>query len=354
MIDSPKAVRKGEELDADRLRAFLEEKGIARGPVEILQFPGGHSNLTYFIKAGDREMVLRRPPFGNKVKTAHDMGREVRVLSKLCEVYKPAPRPLAYCEDESVLGSPFYLMDRIRGVIVRKSLPRGFTSLRESCFALIEGLAELHSIDYAKIGLADFGKPDGYVERQVSGWEKRYEDSKTDDIPDVAEAAKWLSERTPKSPPATVLHNDWKFDNVIFGLDETETKLAPTCEIVGVLDWEMSTIGDPLMDLGTALGYWVEAGDSDELKAMAFGPTMLEGCPTRRELALRYASLTGRSIDQLPFYLVFALFKTAVVAQQIYSRFKRGVTMDERFGMFIVAVKILSARAMEIARSGNV
>jgi aminoglycoside phosphotransferase (APT) family kinase protein len=347
MLDAPRAVRKGEELDAERLRAYLEEKNIARGAIEVLQFPGGHSNLTYSVRMGDREMVLRRPPFGNRVKTAHDMGREVRVLSRLCEVYPPAPRPIAYCEDESVLGAPFYLMDRIHGVILRRSVPRGFdvspSRMRAMGLALIDGLADLHAIDHGKAGLGDFGKPEGYVERQVKGWAKRYEDSKTDDIPEVPAVARWLEEKIPSSPPPTVLHNDWKYDNLV--LDEKD----PT-KILGVLDWEMSTIGDPLMDLGTALSYWVEAGDPDEVKAMAFGPTMLEGSPTRRELAERYAGRTGRAIDGLEFYYAFALFKTAVVAQQIYSRFKRGVTSDERFAMFIVAVKVLSTQAMEITK----
>jgi aminoglycoside phosphotransferase (APT) family kinase protein len=295
-------------------------------------------------------MVLRRPPFGNRVKTAHDMGREVRVLSRLCEVYPPAPRPIAHCEDESVLGAPFYLMDRIRGVIVRKAPPAGFDTspdrMRAMGHALIDGLADLHAIDHVKVGLGDFGRPDGYVERQVKGWAKRYEDSKTDDIPDVLAAAWWLEERIPTSPAPTVLHNDWKYDNLVW--DETDE-----ARIVGVLDWEMSTIGDPLMDLGTALSYWVEGGDSDEMRALAFGPTMLEGSPSRLELAERYAKRTGRPIETLPFYLVFALFKTAVVAQQIYARYKRGVTADERFGAFIVAVRLLSSRAMEIANGGS-
>src|SRR5260221_12045992 len=219
-------------------------------------------------------------------------------------------------------------MDRIHGVILRRTVPRRFdvspSRMRAMGLALIDGLADLHAIDHEKAGLGDFGKPEGYVERQVRGWAKRYEDSKTDDIPEVPAVARWLEENIPSSPPPTVLHNDWKYDNLVWGEND------PT-KILGVLDWEMSTIGDPLMDLGTALSYWVEAGDSDDVKAMAFGPTMLDGSPTRRELAERYAGRTGRSIAGLEFYYAFALFKTAVVAPEIYSRFKLGVKSGHTF-----------------------
>jgi len=348
-MSEERAPRKGEELDADRLRAFFEAKEIARGEVSVLQFPGGHSNLTYAIRAGDREFVLRRPPFGNRVKTAHDMSREFRILSKLCDAYPPAPRPLIYCDDESVIGAPFYVMTRIRGTILRRAIPAGFDAspdrMRKISLVVLDGLVDLHAIDFEKIGLGDFGKPDGYVERQVTGWAKRYEDSKTDDIPEVPEVARWLAHHIPKSPRATILHNDWKHDNLVLDDD---------AQLVGVLDWEMSTIGDPLMDLGTAISYWVEAGDSDEMKALAFGPTMQDGCLSPRELASRYAEKTGRSVDGLPFYYAFALFKTAVVAQQIYSRFKRGVTSDERFAMFVVAVRVLSQRARDVTRGAPI
>lgn len=346
MKEAPRAPRPGEELDAEKLRAFLEERGVLRGPIEVLQFPGGHSNLTYLVRGSlsgaPREVVLRRPPFGNRVKTAHDMGREVRVLSRLADHFAPAPRPIASCEDESVLGAPFYVMNRIDGVILRRALPDGFDAspprMRAIAEASLDALAELHAIDHAAIGLGDFGKPDGYVERQVSGWSKRYEDSKTDEIVEVPEIAGWLAAHIPASPPPAILHNDFKYDNIVFD-PSSEAK------IVGVLDWEMSTVGDPLMDLGTMLSYWVEETDTDEMKALAFGPTMLPGSPTRRELAERYARRSGRSIEHLDFYYVFALFKNAVVAQQIYARWKRGATKDDRFGMFIVAVQLLARHA---------
>lgn len=354
LVDKTKPVRAGEELDLPKLETFLVENipGITT-PIAVEQFPSGHSNLTYLVRAGDRELVLRRPPFGSKVKTAHDMGREHRILSRLHAVYDKAPKPLAYTEDQTILGAPFYVMERIRGLILRRGAPKGFDLSPARARALsestIDGLAELHAVDYAAAGLADLGKPEGYVIRQVTGWTKRYADSKTDDIPDVDTIAAWLAARMDEvsaRSSAALIHNDWKYDNLV--LDPNE----PT-RIIGVLDWEMSTIGDPLMDVGTALSYWVEPGDDDELKLFAFGPTHAEGSMTRVELAARYAEKTGRSFDPL-FYFCFALFKTAVVAQQIYYRYKQGLTKDERFAMMIVGVRLLAKQAVRAAERGTI
>jgi aminoglycoside phosphotransferase (APT) family kinase protein len=355
LIDKTKAVRDGEELDRQKLEEFLVEHvpGIET-PISIEQFPSGHSNLTYLVRSGAREMVLRRPPFGSKVKTAHDMGREHRILIRLHAVYPKAPRPLAYTDDPSVLGAPFYVMERIKGLILRRSLPRGFDLTPERARALseatIDSLAELHLLDYAAAGLGDLGKPEGYVIRQVTGWTKRYQDSKTDDIEDVDAIARWLAERMDAiaaQSGAALIHNDWKYDNLV--LDPNE----PT-KIIGVLDWEMSTIGDPLMDLGTALSYWVEPNDPDELKMFAFGPTHAPGSMSRLQLVERYAEKTGRRVDDALFYFCFALFKTAVVAQQIYYRYKQGLTKDERFAMMIVGVRLLAQQAMRAAERGTI
>ncbi len=355
MIDTTRAVRPGEELDASKLAAFLSSQvgalsGLNGAELTIEQFPGGHSNLTYLVKARGAEWVLRRPPFGNKVKSAHDMSREVRVTTKLAPLYPPAPRVVAFTEDESILGAPFYVMERIRGVILRKRLPEGVfidpPLARKLSRAVIDGLADLHAIDYQVAGLGDFGKPDGYVERQVTGWTERYIKSQTDDVPDVLAIAEWLKSRLPTSPAPTVLHNDWKYDNLVLDTNDMSS-------IIGVLDWEMATIGDPLMDLGTALSYWVDPMDDDMLRAIAFGPTMLPGSLTRPELAARYATRTGRDISNILFYYCFALFKTAVVAQQIYARFKKGLTKDERFAMMIVGVQVLSRVALEAAKRGE-
>jgi aminoglycoside phosphotransferase (APT) family kinase protein len=347
-LDEPKPAREGEQLDAAAVARFLREhvSGL-EGEAEIFQFPKGHSNLTYLVKMGGRELVLRRPPFGSKVKTAHDMGREFRVLSKLSAVWPKAPRPLAHCDDISIMGAPFYAMERVRGVILRgASVDLPAEVVRKNDEALVDTLAELHAVDYAAAGLGELGRPDGYVRRQVEGWTKRYADAKTDDIPSVDEMAAWLAARIPRESGAALIHNDFKHDNVVLDAHDLS-------KVLGVLDWEMSTVGDPLMDLGTMLGYWVEEGDSDELKMIAFGPTAIPGSLTRRQLAERYAGRTGRDVSGLLFHYCFALFKTAVVAQQIYARYKAGLTKDERFAMMIMGVKILADAAVEAARRGS-
>jgi aminoglycoside phosphotransferase (APT) family kinase protein len=351
LLDGTRPVRAGEELDGEKLRAFLRETlGVDAAP-EIEQFPGGHSNLTYLVRAGGRELVLRRPPFGSKVKSAHDMGREYRVLSRLSHVYPKAPRPLAYCDDVSVLGAPFYVMERLRGLVIRRDPPPDLAFTPEVARGLgeafVDALCELHAVDYAACGLGDLGNPEGYVQRQVGGWTRRYQDARTDAIADMEEVARWLDAHRPAMSAGALIHNDFKYDNLV--LDPAD----PT-RIVGVLDWEMSTLGDPLMDLGTSLCYWVQEGDPPDLLAVRFGPTHLPGTPTRREVAERYARKTGRSLDDLPFYYAFGLFKTAVVAQQIYFRFHQGLTKDARFAAMIHGVRALSAQAARVTAGAPV
>ncbi len=352
-IDSTQPVRSGEELDLDSLRPFLRQTLELEESFEIRveQFPGGHSNLTYLLLIDDTQYVLRRPPFGSKVKSAHDMSREYRVLSKLCEVYKKAPRPLAFCEDDSLIGSQFYVMERLSGVILRKQLPPDVTIDEQMAAALsrslIDTLAELHSIDYAAAGLGDFGRPAGFVERQVTGWTKRYAGSRTDDIPAVDEVAVWLAANMPDSPAPTLIHNDFKFDNLVLDPEDLS-------RVLGILDWEMATVGDPLMDLGTALCYWVESSDPQPLQMVRFGPTTLPGMMTRRELIDRYSEQRQCEISNAVFYYAFGLFKTAVVAQQIYYRFVQGLTKDPRFAMFIEAVRIMSQQASDSIARGQV
>lgn len=351
-LDKTRDVRSGEELDADKLAAYLREQlPQFDGALSIEQFPAGHSNLTYCVHIGDNQFVLRRPPFGSKVKSAHDMGREYRVLSKLHAAYGPAPEPLVYCEDNAVIGAPFYLMRRVEGVILRKDLPPGMEISPELARAMsesfIDNLAALHALNYEQIGLADLGKPEGYVERQVAGWTKRYAGSQTDEIAEVEPVAKWLSENMPTDGAASLIHNDYKYDNVVLAADDLT-------KIVGVLDWEMATLGDSLMDLGTAISYWIDPDDPDDLQLIRWGPTTQPGCMNRQQLVDYYAQQTGRDTSQMVFYLAFAFFKTAVIAQQIYYRYHQGLTKDERFAFFIEATRILMRAALRTIETGKV
>lgn len=353
MIDATRPVRPGEELDAAPLRAWLADhlpEASGSADLEIEQFPGGHSNLTYLLRLGDRELVLRRPPFGSKVKTAHDMGREYRVLSRLHAVYPKAPRALACCDDPSVIGVPFYVMERVRGVILRhQKLPPGMElapeDMRRISEAAVDGLAELHAVDYEAAGLGDLGRPAGYVERQVSGWAERWKGSRTDDVPDVDNAFAWLAGHLPPESGAALIHNDYKYDNLVLAPDLSR--------IVAVLDWEMTTIGDPLMDLGTSLGYWMDPDDEPGLRALPAGPTTLPGNLSRTEVAQRYAERSGRDVSGILFYYVYGLLKISVIAQQIYYRYKQGLTKDERFAGMIGAVRLLGRRAAEAIGKGD-
>jgi aminoglycoside phosphotransferase (APT) family kinase protein len=342
--DKPTKVRQGEELDLKVIEAFLKDSipGLA-GEILVEQFPSGYSNLTYLLRVGERELVLRRPPFGRKAKTAHDMGREYRILKALNPVFPYCPRPLVYTEDASIMGCPFYVMERIKGIILRRSLPKGleFTSdqMRSLCENLLDVHYQLHSVDYKAIGLEGFGKPEGYVKRQVDGWSERYRAARTPDAPAFERVMQWLHDRMPPdfSKPA-IIHNDFKFDNVVLDPDNP-------LKIVGVLDWEMATLGDPLMDLGCSLGYWVQSDDPPNFQAIGMQPTNLPGAFTRDELVKRYAEKAGIRIDYFEFYLCFGLFRLAVIVQQIYYRFYHGQTKDERFKALIVVAHILEEQA---------
>jgi len=329
-IDAPSPPRPGEELHLDRLGAYLRERlPELSGPLAVEQFPSGYSNLTYLLRAGGRELVLRRPPFGSEVETAHDMGREHRVLSRLHAVYPLAPEPYLYCDDPEVLGAPFYLMERRRGIVLRRRPPPGVELGPERAArlgeAFVDNLARLHTLDHRGVGLGELGKPEGYVERQVRGWSERYRRARTHHWPELEGVAEWLEANRPAEAAEGLLHNDYKYDNLV--LDPAD----PT-RIVAVLDWEMCTVGDPLMDLGTTLAYWVEAGDDPALRAAAFGPTALPGSPTRRQLADGYLEATGFEPPAgLVFYYAYGLFKLAGIVQQIYYRYHHGHTRDPRF-----------------------
>jgi aminoglycoside phosphotransferase (APT) family kinase protein len=315
----------------------------------LKQFPSGHSNLTYLVTVGDREMVLRRPPFGHKAKTAHDMNREYRILSAIHEVYPYAPRPLAYSKDESIIGCPFYVMEKISGIILRRNLPAGLefspVQVRRLFERLVEVLYQLHSIDYKTAGLENFGKPRGYVSRQVTGWNRRYRAARTPDVPECEDIMGWLEE---KMPPETnrpgLIHNDFKFDNVV--LDPNDPM-----NIIGVLDWEMATLGDPLMDLGASLAYWVEQGDPPPFQAMRMMPTNADGAPTRAEVVARYAAKSGLEVDDFSFYYCYGLFRLAGIVQQIYFRSYHGQTEDPRFKNLNLWVSVLAQAAEGVVRT---
>lgn len=347
MEDQAKAVRQGEELDLERVATFLKAniEGL-EGELTINQFPSGFSNLTYLLTLGDRELVLRRPPFGTKAKTAHDMGREYRIFQALKPHYPYCPTPLAYTEDPDILGCPFYVMERIPGIILRKKLPGGLSyspeQARKLCENLIDVHLELHNLDYKNVGLEYLGKPEGYVERQVSGWSGRYRAARTDDAPEFEEVMAWLEEKRPADTerPA-IIHNDFKFDNVV--LDA-----ADPMKIIGVLDWEMATLGDPLMDLGNSLAYWIQADDPDHVQALRLMPTDMPGALTRQEIITYYGEKSGREVGSFDFYHCFGIFRLAVIAQQIYYRFHHGQTRDQRFAMLIMAVMVLEQAAREL------
>jgi aminoglycoside phosphotransferase (APT) family kinase protein len=355
-MSDTKPTRPGEELNEARLQEFLRENlGAKNAEISISQFPAGSSNLTYCVRIGDKEYVLRRPPFGNQVKTAHDMSREFNVLSNLSKVYKPAPKPLIYCADDEIIGSEFYLMERRRGLIIRgksptsearasaraenKTLENSPTLRRKVCESFIKNLADLHALDYKKIGLENLGKPEGYARRQVEGWTKRYFNAKTDEHAALEKAIEWLNAEIPVSIGASLVHNDYKFDNVMLNPEDLT-------EIVAVLDWEMATVGEPLMDLGTTLGYWMSKEVGDEMLSMPFNPRVLMENISRAELVEMYAERSGRNVSDMLFYYVFGTFKIAVIAQQIYFRFARGFTGDKRFASFDRFVNALGKIAL--------
>ncbi|MFN8667701.1 MAG: phosphotransferase family protein [Gemmatimonadaceae bacterium] len=352
LIDQAAPVREGETLDLDALRAFLAQHGLAgEEAVQLSQFPRGFSNLTYLVTSGTRAFVLRRPPFGVGKGVAHDVVREARLLTALGSAYAKVPRILAICDDPAVLGAPFYLMERAAGIILRDRLPAGLEldvpTMRRVSEAAVDTLAEIHGVDYTAAGLASLGNPVGYVERQVSGWARRFEAARTGEQPYVDRVIEWLSTSRPAVEGASLVHNDFKYDNLV--LDPHDP-----ARVVAVLDWEMATIGDPCMDLGTTLAYWVEATDPPLLRSLGLGVTALPGNLTREEVVARYEVVAGRTVADPVFYYAFGLFKVAVIAQQIFARYVRGFTRDARFAQLDHAVTALGETAMRAVERGRI
>jgi len=347
MMPEVAPIRAGEEIDARALADYLRGKveGIERG-VAIEQFPGGHSNLTYLVRAGDREYVLRRPPLGPVAPKAHDMAREYRVLEAVHPVFPPAPRVFLVCEDLAVIGATFFLMERRHGVVLRRDVPPEFARQpdfpRRVSEGFIDCLSQLHAVDIERHGLRSLGKPEGFLERQVHGWTERWERAKTEELPGMDRLVRWLAERLPAPVTPTLVHNDFKLDNIMLDAQDPG-------RVEAVLDWEMTTVGDPLVDLGCTLCYWTQAGDPEMRGGALSGVTAEPGWLTRGELIARYAKKTGRDISDLGYYEVFGLFKLGVILQQIYFRYHRGQTHDERFRDFHLRVRGLMRAAVELA-----
>jgi aminoglycoside phosphotransferase (APT) family kinase protein len=330
-------VRDEDRFDVARMHAWLQPFiGVDVLP-EVQQFRSGASNLTYLLQYPDRELVLRKPPAGMKAASAHDMKREFLIQSRLQPVYPLVPSMIALCDDQAVMGSDFYVMERVVGDIFRRDVPEGVTPADVSVMAesLINGLVQLHAVD-ASI-LEELNKGPGYVQRQVEGWSKRYRNALTDDVPNGEKVMAWLEANRPDDVASCVIHGDWRIDNVVFDLKEAR--------IVGVLDWELATVGDPLMDLGSALAYWVDRDDEPAFAALRRQPSHLPGMPTREEFVQKYLQLSGRRCEDFTFYEVFGLFRLAVIIQQIWARYRAGQTTNPAFAGFGDACNTLINRA---------
>ena len=352
LTDSSTRIRSGEELDVSHIDPYLKAHipGLSGTPA-ISQFPGGASNLTYLIEYPGVELVLRRPPFGHKAKSAHDMGREFHILNRLKEAFPYCPKAYAHCSDSQLIGSEFYVMERVKGIILRSDLPPELAlsaeDTRSLCKRFIDKLVELHQVDYNACGLGDLGKPEGYVQRQILGWSQRYEKALTPDAPHWEEVKQWLNAKMPGDHPTpAIVHNDWRFDNVI--LDPHKPM-----HIIGVLDWELTTLGDPLMDLGNTLAYWIEADDPAPIQRMRRQPSNAPGMLTRRECVDYYAKHAGIEIDNFDFYYTYGLFRLAGIVQQIYYRYFHGQTQDKRFATFVHMNALLEQMSLKVIRQSS-
>lgn len=347
MPDGARAVRDEDAFDVPAVDAWLRQRtAVPDGLPEVKQFSGGASNLTYLLRYDDRDLILRRPPAGTKAKSAHDMGREFRIQKGLKPVFRYVPEMVAHCNDEAVIGSEFYVMERVAGTIPgHHALGVDLTpaQARQLGFTLIDTLAELHAVDPAAAGLEDLGRGSGYVGRQVSGWSERYRKAKTWNVPSYERVMTWLAANQPADVRTCVVHNDFRLDNVVLGP-------VDPLQVVGVLDWELATLGDPLMDLGSALAYWVQADDDWAFRRFRLQPSDVPGMLTRDEIVQYYKKQSGLPVDNWAFYEVFGLFRLAVIAQQIYYRYHHKQTRNPRFRNFWLPVNLLERRCRRIIR----
>jgi aminoglycoside phosphotransferase (APT) family kinase protein len=341
--DQARTVRDEDAFDVARVDAFLKQHiGGLEGTPAVRQFPGGASNLTYLLSYPNRELVLRRPPRGAKAKSAHDMLREARVMGALQASYPYVPAILARCDDPNVIGQDFYVMERLHGTILRRDLPPALEldrdGVRKLCVGFVDRLIELHQVDMAQSALKDLGKGEGYITRQVAGWSDRWRQAATEGSDPSEDVIAWLENNQPARDNANcVIHNDYRFDNVVLAPDDP-------LDIIGVLDWEMATIGDPLMDLGGSLAYWVQADDDPVFQSFRRQPTHEPGMLTRREVVTYYGERTGMDVSRFGFYEVFGLFRLMVIIQQIYRRFALGQTTNPQFAGFGDAARYMGTR----------
>lgn len=349
-VEDARSVRAEDAFDVEAVHGWLAAAGAApAGPApEVRQFAGGASNLTYLLRYPARDLILRRPPPGAKAATAHDMAREFGIQQALAPVYPYVPRMVALCREASVIGSEFYVMERIAGTVLRGRIPPRLgldaAATRRLCVSALERLIELHRVDVTAAGLAELGRGPGYVRRQVEGWSERYAAARTWNVPSFRRVMRWLAERQPPDAGACVIHNDFRLDNLV---------LAPADpgRIVGVLDWEMATVGDPLMDVGGALAYWVQADDDRFMRgALRRQPSDAPGMLSRRELVELYSQRTGLAVDRWPFYEVFGLFRLATIVQQIYRRYHLRQVRNPAFRHYWLAVRYLDRRCRRLIR----
>ncbi|MBP6015666.1 MAG: phosphotransferase family protein [Candidatus Promineofilum sp.] len=341
-------VRADERLNETGLAAYLRGKlPGSDSALRIRQFGGGAANLTYLLDYGGHEYVLRRPPLGPVAASAHDMAREYRVLSVLHQAFPYAPRAFLLCEDEAVIGVPFFVMERRQGVVVRRTMPAAYAgrpdAARRMSNALVDALAELHAVDYASLGLGDLGRPVGFIDRQIEGWYRRWHAAKTADLPDMDAVYSWLKTNQPADAAVSLVHNDYKLDNAMLAAGDPG-------RVVAIFDWDMGTLGDPLADLGALLTYWTEPDDPPYLQATAMMPLGNHGFLSRAELVARYADKSGRAVHDIAFYHALGLFRLTVIVAQIYIRYARGQTQDSRFAAMEFMIPPLARRARELAR----
>ena len=343
------AVRGGEELDWDRietvLRSELPDELDLSGSFEVMQFPNGAANLTYLVRFGDLELVLRRPPFGTLAPGAHDMKREYKVLSRLWRQFDRAPRAFLFCDDPAVAGADFFVMERRRGEVIRGVIPEAMRAHagvgRRIGIALVEAIADFHLLDPVECDLADLGRPEGFVERQVKGWKKRWDlvaDPNHDEVMCAVHAR--LAESTPEAQRVSLVHNDLKLDNCMF--DPTDPD-----RVIAFFDWDMATLGDPLIDLGTLLNYWPDPSDGDVVRGGHPGMESM-GLPTRAEMKKVYAERTGLDLSKARWYEAFALWKTATVLEQLHHRWAMGDSTDDRMKTIAVRVPGLAKDATHL------